>query len=421
MSGATGIEEVKGMLKAIQDETIASIKAASEGSQKAVSDLDARIKSIEADYQAKIKELDARVAARAIPGLAEETQKRGFSFHAALMGINFNDWSEGAFEKEVMAETAKKRSQNATDGSSGGYLVPEEVSSAIIDLAIADMPMMQMGVEKLTGLVGDLAIPKMTSRHTAYWLGENTAITESNGAVGQVNLKSKRLGSFTKLSDRLLRQTAGVAEGIVRQSLADSINLALDIAMIQGTGGENQPKGVVNYAGLTTTAAIGANGGAFTVSKAADMLSALDVANHLKATNKVGFIFRPEIKKQLKTQRTPNYSGDTAGTFIFSPPIISDEMLREMLGYSFGTSTQISKVLTKGSATDCSYVIAGAFNKALLGIWSDMVLATSNQAGYGTNSAFLQGEIWVKGELSCDFVLKDETAFTVISDASVSA
>ena len=77
------------------------------------------------------------------------------------------------YPEEVLEEYGKVRAQTAGDGTEGGYLIPPEVSNEIIDLTIANMPLMSMGITELRGLRGDLPVPKLTGRPTGYWVGEN--------------------------------------------------------------------------------------------------------------------------------------------------------------------------------------------------------------------------------------------------------
>lgn len=64
--------------------------------------------------------------------------------------------------------------------------------------------MAQLGVTMLTGLQGDISVPRQTSASTAYWVGESASPTESQPGIDQVNMSPKTLGAFVDYSRKLL-------------------------------------------------------------------------------------------------------------------------------------------------------------------------------------------------------------------------
>lgn len=84
-------------------------------------------------------------------------------------------------------------------GAAGGFLVPDEMESAVIDLRA------QYGVaRRICRMVpmgsAAVSVPKRSSGTTAYFAGENTATTESDMAWGQVELVAKELSALTRIS-----------------------------------------------------------------------------------------------------------------------------------------------------------------------------------------------------------------------------
>lgn len=58
----------------------------------------------------------------------------------------------------------------------------------------------QLGAKWLTGLVGNVAIPRQTAQTSTDWVGESAAITESEGTFDQVTPSPKILGALSKIS-----------------------------------------------------------------------------------------------------------------------------------------------------------------------------------------------------------------------------
>ena len=79
-----------------------------------------------------------------------------------------------------MPSDVQKRDLVVGTPTAGGNLVATDLlSGSFIDMLRNAMVLDQLGVTMLTGLMGNVAIPKQTSGSTIYWVAENTAPTES--------------------------------------------------------------------------------------------------------------------------------------------------------------------------------------------------------------------------------------------------
>lgn len=406
------MDDLKTALEGFKKEVLAN--------QKETQDLsDEKFNKLEKSLDEKIqKSLDDQAKKRklSMPGLEEE--KKTFHLSKCIDAQLKGEWSKDAsFEKSVIEEVAQK-SNNGGTGEAGGFLIPDEVTNEVIDLAIAATPIKELGVTIMKGLRGELPIPKVTGRQTGYWVGEEEAATETQASFGEIVLRPKTLAAFTKISRRVIHQTSGLAEKIVRQELANAMRLKLEQAIINGSGSEKEPKGIVKYDGLTSTAALGANGARFKVDNATDMVTAIDEADMLKPTGKYGFLMRPTVKQGLATERVIQYSGQAAadGMPVINP-FMTNAQIEEMLGYKVRTTTLIPNDLVKGSASDCSNVIFGDWSQVLMGMWEGFELKASDTAGNSGGSAMLQRQIWLTAFQGVDIQIKDETGMTVISDA----
>ena len=107
---------------------------------------------------------------------------------------------------------------------------------------------MQLGVRRLSGLVGNADITKQTAGATAYWLAtESTAITEAQQTLGLLQLRPNNLGAYTEVSRQLMLQSTPDADAFVMEDLAAQLAVAIDTAILVGTGTE-QPQGIVGTA-----------------------------------------------------------------------------------------------------------------------------------------------------------------------------
>ena len=144
----------------------------------------------------------------------------------------------------------QKRDLGAASGSAGGYLVGT-ANQSFIELLRNRSVAFNMGARSLSGLTGNVTIPRQTGAGTAYWLAnETTAATESQQTFGQLSLTPKTVGAYTEISRQLALQSSPDAEGLVNADLAAVVALAVDTAVLNGSGASGQPTGIINTAGI---------------------------------------------------------------------------------------------------------------------------------------------------------------------------
>lgn len=206
---------------------------------------------------------------------------RKYSLMRALRAAANNDWTDAGIELEANKEISKrldrtpksraaffvpldilmqsvpqmgKRDMTSAGVSGSQYLVStDNQPGSFIDLLRNTSVALRMGVTKLSGLRGNVTIPKMTAGNTAYWLAdETTQITESQPTIGQLSLSPKNVAALTEVSHQLLSQSSPDAEGLLLSTIARDIGLAVDVGILRGSGSAGQPTGIV------TTGSIGA-------------------------------------------------------------------------------------------------------------------------------------------------------------------
>jgi len=308
-------------------------------------------------------------------GLDQKEIKR-FSFTRALHALsNPTDrqaQEAAAFEREVSDATSKKYGRPA-----GGILVPNEVLEQKRDLTVGSataggnlvatellagsfieqlknsMAIMAANPSMLTGLDGNISIPRQTSGSTAYWVGEGSSPTESNLAFDQVNMTPKTIGAFVDYSRRLLLQASVDVEQRIRNDIAQNIALELDRAAIYGTGSSNQPLGIKDTTGIGTQTITTFGSFAEYIAMETDIAVAnAEVANMF-------YIINSSARGALKS--TEVASG--TGKFVFENNQIN--------GYNAIVTNQLQN-------NDCLF---GDFSKFTIGMWSGLDLTVDPYAG----------------------------------------
>lgn len=384
------------VLKAVKDE-VSNFKSFREALEEKMAKIESRIKFLE--------DLNSPRSV-SLPGV--ELEKEKFSFVRAINAIRTGDWSEAGFEKEVFDNTRKK-AMSAGTGSAGGYIVPTQYVAELIEMLYAESVVIGLGATVMDNLIGSpVEIPKQAGGATAYWVGENSDITASDLTFGQLVLTPKSVAALVKFSNRLLSLSNPSIEGIVRRDIAQTLALAVDLAALRGSGTSNQPIGIANTVGINT-AVLGTNGGTFTFDTAQDMVTELEVDNALKG--KLGFVTHPLIIKKLKKYKVPQYSGDTGGMPIVLP--MTDQNLKDLLGYNFKTTTQIPTNLTKGTSNDCSEVYFGNWQELIIAVWGGLEIQASNE----TYDAFQKNQTWIRAIQDVDIGVRHPESFCLCNDA----
>jgi len=349
-----------------------------------------------------------------------EKEARSYSFLRAINALaNPGDrkaQEAAAFEREASDAFAAKYGRAAT-----GFFVPTEVqrrdlnvatataggnvvatnllAASFIDLLRNKMVLTDLGAQFLSGLVGNIAIPRATGGATAYWVAESGAPTESQQAFDQVPLSPKTVGAFTDISRKLLLQSSIDVEGFVRNDLATVIALAIDLAAINGSGASNQPTGILNTVGIGSVAG-GTNGAAPTWQHMIDLETAVALANADVGT--MAYLTNAKVRGKLKTtQKVATYGDD----FVWS----EDGTVN---GYTAVVSNQVPSNLTKGTSSGvCSAILFGNFADLIIGQWGALDLTVDPYTGSTS------GTVRVVALQDVDIAVRHAESFAAMKDA----
>lgn len=158
----------------------------------------------------------------------------------------------------VPFDVLQHRDMNVTLGSGqGSNLVgTDHLGGSFIDLLRARTVVVQAGATMLTGLVGNVDIPKLTAGHNAHWVGEGGAATESTPTTGSVELAPHTVSAYSDFTRRLMLQSDPSVEGLLRNDLARVLAEAIDYAALHGDSSDdvNQPDGIEHISGVGTPA-----------------------------------------------------------------------------------------------------------------------------------------------------------------------
>lgn len=304
-------------------------------------------------------------------------EEREYSFMKAVRGI-VNGSGLNGLEREVNDEIASragraargfyapdsfwsgKRDLTVGTNSAGGFLKPtEHLGNEFVDALRSRLVMNELGTRFMSGLKGDVAIPKLATGVSAGFVAENGATSEVNATFAQVTMSPKSLGAFTDVSRLLMIQSDPSVEQIVRDDLLNSIAQKIEDVAIEG-GASNEPTGITGTTGIGSVA-IGTNGGAMTWAKVTDLVKEVEVDNAAINANTLAYLTNPKVKSHLAS---------TAKVASTDSVMLLDAPWNQLYGYDMAVTNNVPSNLTKGSGTGLSAMIFGDFSQLMIGFFS---------------------------------------------------
>ncbi|WP_131803499.1 phage major capsid protein [Mesorhizobium sp. LCM 4577] len=348
--------------------------------------------------EAEVRALDGKIARAA--KLAEferqaetvdnrfEAETRDFSITKALR--EGPDHLSGR-EREVHQELAKGRETRGvmvptslilgeqramlTSGSAGDTVATN--LGGMIDRLRPSLAVQRLGATVLSGLTGNLDLPKLTGGPSAYWVAEDGATTASDSTFDKVSLAPKTVSGEMYLSRRLVLQNSVALENVLRSDLAFVLGQALDKAAIAGTGASNQPSGVTTLVAESATASTAYS------DIAADLIADIEADNV-----------------------------DGTGGFLFDSYV--QNILRKLKETSTTLPIPISATLhAEPSVMSNNVPLVSTEHPFIYGIWSNLILAYWSGVDLLANpyKDASKGGLWLHAFLDADISVRHEEAF----------
>ena len=306
---------------------------------------------------------------------------------------------------------ARQKALAAGDATAGGFLVPTQFSSEVIEYLRARAVVRRLNSRTIPVPTGTLKVPKLSGGATAYYIGENTNATKSEPTTGQLTLTFKKLVTLVPMSNDLLRYNSVGADAMVRDDVVNAMRVREDSAFIRDQGTDSTPKGLRYWAHADNI--ITANG-TVSVQNVFTDLGKL-IQKLLEADIPMispGWILAPRVEVYL---RTLLYSSTGI-------PVFRDEMAQgRLMGYPYASTTSIPTNLdTSGAGSnDESEIYLVDFAQALIGESMNLLVDASQEAAYHDGSsviaAYSQDQTVVRAIAEHDFGLRHDKAVAVLT------
>lgn len=339
---------------------------------------------------------------RAINALANPTdvaarQAAAFEFECSeAVGKRMGKAARGFF---VPHEVQKRDLTVGTPTAGGNLVATDLLAGDFISLLRDAMVVNTLGARFMSGLVGQIAIPKQTGAATAYWVAESGSPTEGAQTFGQMTMSPKTVGAYTDISRKLMLQSSLDVENLVQTDLATVLGLAIQQAAISGTGASNQPSGILTQ--VTASVVGGTNGLAPTWAHIIELESDVAVANADVGT--LAYLTNAKVRGKLKG--TEKFAGSSGA------PVWADGNT-PLNGYRAGVTNSVPSNLTKGTAVGtASAIIFGNFADLVVGLWGGLDILVDPYTG-GT-----AGTVRVIAMQDVDVGLRHVESFATMVDA----
>ena len=353
--------------------------------------------------------LQGETVRRALPAQAAAPEQKGAQFARivrALAAEKGNPRNAAQFASEQFGDEKVAKALASGVGSAGGFLVPEEFSTDIIELLRPASVVRSLSPTIVPMTRGNLTMPKLAGGSSATYIGENTNIGKTEPTFGQLVLNAKKLAALVPISNDLIRYSSPQADLVVRDDLVAAMALRSDLAFIRGDGAGNNPKGLRNWAPAGNV--IAANATVNLANVTADLGKlVLALKNANVRMMRPGWVFTPRSEQYLMTVRDGN------GNYAFRA-----EMLNGTLwGFPYKTTTQVPDNL--GVGTNESEVYLADFADAVIGDAMTIMLDVSSEAAYhdGANvvASFSLDQTVIRAIAQHDFGMRHDASVAILT------
>ncbi len=298
-----------------------------------------------------------------------------------------------AVPMNVFHQRLERRNITSTGGSpdSGGanLIGIDHRGDLYIDALRSRLVTRRLGARVLSGLVGDVEIPKLFQSASTGWIADDTSLTGGDPVFRKVQLQPNTVGALTEFSRNILLQSSPDIEQLIRSDFAAVIARAIDIAGISGSGG-TQPTGLLN-SGISTVPA-----GAPSWAKVLQLIEAVETQN----AEGSGFTTTPKVVRALRS---------TVRVASTDSRMIQEEP-GSLAGYPLIPSTNVPGSL---GSPESDALIFGMWSDLLIGFWSELdVLVNPYES-----SAYARGGVKVRGLATADVVVRHAESFASMTVA----
>ena len=212
----------------------------------------------------------------------------------------------------------------------GGYLVPEEYDTRLIDGLKEENIIRKLGHVITTS--GERKINIAATKPAAAWIDEGEALVFSDATFSQINLDAHKLHVAVKVTEELLYDNAFRLENYIIDEFYKALANAEEDAFINGNG-TGKPLGILSASGGAEVGVTAASATAITADEVINLVYSLKRPYRKNAV----FILNDQTIATLRKLKDGN------GAYMWQPALVAGEP-DKLLGYPVYTSAYMPTV-----------------------------------------------------------------------------
>lgn len=349
-----------------------------------------------------------------IPAVPREPETKGAGMARMVLAL-----AAAQGNNQLAAQIAMDRgygdhvaaSLNTLTPGAGGVLVPENLSTEVIELLRPKSVVRKLGARAMPLNNGNLSIPRLKGGAVVGYIGSDSDIPTSQQELDDLKLSAKKLTGLVPISNDLIATSSANpnVDQIVVSDLTSAMGTREDKAFIRDNGSGNTPKGLRYWA--STQNVYAAAQPKPTIDQVSLELNKLVLVLESADANMtaVGWVMAPRTKRFLQALRDGNGK-------VY--PELDQGFL---MGYPVGSTTQIPTNLAVGADSNGSEIYLADFGDCFIGEDSHLVIDFSKEATYTdgegkTVSAFQRDQTLVRVIAKHDFGPRHVESVAVLTD-----
>jgi HK97 family phage major capsid protein/HK97 family phage prohead protease len=131
-----------------------------------------------------------------------------------------------------------------TEAAGGALVATQTLAGSFVDLLRNRLSIMDAGATMLSGLVGNIRIPRLAGGASSEWLPEAGAVSDSLPSFDTIQLSPHTIAASVPMTRRLIIQSTPDIEAVLRTELVNRVALGVDAAALNGDASANAPTGL---------------------------------------------------------------------------------------------------------------------------------------------------------------------------------
>lgn len=248
----------------------------------------------------------------------------------------------------------------------------------------------RLGVRVLTGLTGNLSIPRRGTGTSVGWVAEHSPLPDTSMDFDSVTMTPRHCGAIVELSRQIILQSSPDVEALVREDLARSVAEEVDRVLIDGGAVATEPMGILRTSGTLQSTLAGPTW--------AQVLAMIGMAEDANIPGPLRWLTSPKAARKLRGTLQNNQDG----TYL-------------MQGGQVGELPALSTSFVPDADATHGTAILGDFSQTMIGIWGALDLSTNPYA----EAVYRRGGVLVRAISTLDIGHRDPKAYVIADDLPV--